>query len=194
MVFCLLDTNWSRNPCFLKISDIAKYNFKSDCEMSSFITRSDTAAAAHRAAARPSEGSMFSATGEMHKVKVFRQNFPDVCDRKRESNDSCRLCANGKTSTPLKLLVFISALAKCFWSLCASSECTTGVFVTIGEMTLCWQGLQQARVSCCHQIRTFWKYYNFLKFLCVHESPLTPLPKKTWVKSSQLLLNCTISP
>lgn len=60
---------------FLKISDIAKYNLISDCEMSSFVTCSDTAAAVCRAAVRPSEGSVFSAIGEMHKVKVSGKIF-----------------------------------------------------------------------------------------------------------------------
>lgn len=81
---------------FLKISDIPKCNLKSHCKMNSFITHSDKAIAVCRATDSPSTDSAFSATQEMHKFKVFMQFFLNVCDRTRESHESCSLCANGK--------------------------------------------------------------------------------------------------
>lgn len=73
--------------------------------------------------------------------------FLSVCDRTRESNDSCSLRANGKISTPPILPVFISALGKCFRSLCESGEGTTCdffVFLPTGEIPSRRQGLQHS--------------------------------------------------
>lgn len=82
--------------------------------MNSFITHSDKAIAVCWATDGPSTGSAFSAIPKMHKFEVFMQFFLNVCNRTRENNDSCSLCAIGKISTSLLLLVFISVLAKCF--------------------------------------------------------------------------------
>lgn len=73
--------------------------------MSSFITHSDMALAVCQATDCLSKGSALSAIREMHEFKIFMQKFLNVCDRKRET-DSCSLCASGKISKPLILLVF----------------------------------------------------------------------------------------
>jgi len=101
-------------PMLLKISDIPEYNLKSHCEMSSLVTHRDKATALCWATDSPSMGSAFSAIQEMQKFKIFTQFFLNVCDRTKENNDCCSMCANGKISTSLTLLVFISVLAKCF--------------------------------------------------------------------------------
>lgn len=82
--------------------------------------------------------------------KVFMPLFLNVCDRARQSYDSCSLHANGKRSTSLILLVFISATAKCFGPLCASGECTTCVllvFVSTGDMMLAETVATQTRAQ-----------------------------------------------